>query len=196
MLAKLAQVNCQEPVQKHLLRCEHTAVMPCWQDPSTFICKERCGGTMECCSKACKSLCSECQSASVGPTVLTLRTQVVRAVHLSHPCDRSLYCQHSCGLDCSQDHHCNTRCKQACRQQCLHHKCSKPCSEPCAPCMEPCPWSCAHHSCPVLCGSVSRVSFSHNRNITKILFTQICARLPCDEACTNTLACGHACPSG
>ncbi|KAI0956522.1 hypothetical protein AcW1_005178 [Taiwanofungus camphoratus] len=174
LLDKLETIKCQERVIKQLPRCEHQAILPCCQSPASFQCKEPCGGALSCCSKTCKSRCSDCQKASGGMS--SIISLVQRTAHITHPCDRSLYCEHPCGLDCSQDHHCNDNCKQKCRQLCSHHECPKPCSEPCAPCMEPCTWICAHQSCPVVCGS-------------------ICSRLPCDEPCSNLLPCGHPCSS-
>ncbi|KZT65176.1 hypothetical protein DAEQUDRAFT_539533 [Daedalea quercina L-15889] len=178
MMEKLVSVKCQKLVPKRLPHCEHMTTTQCSKDPATIECSNPCGGMLSCCSKTCKSTCSDCQrhTLRLGGDKAGVRDRIARTQHRPHPCDRPLYCQHTCGLDCSQDHHCNTKCKQACRQDCVHHKCPKPCSEPCAPCMEPCPWSCAHQSCPVACGS-------------------ICSRLPCDEPCKNALSCGHSCPS-
>ncbi|KAI0765957.1 hypothetical protein BD413DRAFT_606098 [Trametes elegans] len=157
-LANLGAVKCAQRVQRKLPGCEHQANMHCHQDPATVKCRERCAGALQCCSKPCKALCSDCQKLNRDRTEAVTSTRMVaRSRHVSHPCERALYCQHKCGLPCSQEHNCNT-------------------NEPCAPCMEACTWSCAHHSCPVLCGS-------------------ICSRLPCDEPCTKLLRCGHACPS-
>lgn len=168
MLDKLEKIICRVKVRRPLLRCEHTAEMSCCQDGSSIRCKELCGEALTCCSKTCKSACSDCQAATVGPALSATKTRIARTAHISHPCDRLLYCQHQCGLPCSQDHHCNLRCDKPCRQQCIHYKCPKPCSEPCAPCMEPCPWMCAHHACPVVCGSVSRLSHTFIIHVTDI----------------------------
>lgn len=161
MMEQLASVQCHRPVQKQLPRCEHSVMVPCGVDPATVQCLMPCGGALACCSKTCKSTCSDCQRTTLGGKAITATTQIKRTQHRPHPCDRPLYCQHPCGSDCSQDHHCNTKCKHPCRQQCTHHKCPKSCSEPCTPCMEPCPWSCEHETCPVACGSVRGGSASH-----------------------------------
>ncbi|RDX40863.1 hypothetical protein OH76DRAFT_1412593 [Lentinus brumalis] len=178
MLEKLEAFKCNKKVQKKLPICEHSATMACHQDPSTVACREVCGGTLQCCTKTCKSPCANCYVLTIQQTPgAAPKGQVARTHHRSHPCERLLYCEHKCELPChSKDSDCNTSCGQSCRQQCSHHKCPKPCYEPCAPCMEPCSWACAHASCPVLCGS-------------------ICSRLPCDEPCGNVLECGHPCPS-
>jgi hypothetical protein len=141
-------------VTKRLVRCEHSAMMPCHQEPVKYICREVCGGTMSCCTRTCKSQCSECQLLS-KPAGDDGKKLIQRSKHKVHSCERTLYCQHLCGLDCHpKEKGCNPTCKQQCRQRCTHHKCNKPCSTPCAPCMQPCEWKCSHYSCPVSCGSV------------------------------------------
>ncbi|KAH9048674.1 hypothetical protein EDB83DRAFT_2507364 [Lactarius deliciosus] len=176
-LGNLETVKCVAQVSKRLPGCEHSGVMACSGDPTNFECKEVCGGQTTCCSRTCKSRCHECQKVTrdnAAPRTGALRP--VRTHHKSHPCERTLKCQHMCGLACSSDHSCNPKCPQSCRQRCGHQKCQKECWEPCPPCMEPCEWRCPHHTCPVVCGS-------------------ICSRLPCDKACEWQLACGHVCPS-
>ncbi|KDQ62856.1 hypothetical protein JAAARDRAFT_202408 [Jaapia argillacea MUCL 33604] len=172
----LAAIPCRERVVKRLPHCEHSAKVQCHQDPATVVCKETCNGQMGCCSRTCKSRCSDCQYLSRATPAPNPQGPVARSRHRPHPCERSLYCEHRCGLDCSERHECSTDCRQSCRQICSHHTCPKPCSDPCPPCMEPCGWRCIHHSCPVACGS-------------------ICSRLPCDEPCPRTLRCTHPCPS-
>ncbi|KAI0338622.1 hypothetical protein BDW22DRAFT_1362689 [Trametopsis cervina] len=172
----LEEVRCTQKVVKKLPHCEHSAMMACHKDPAQFQCQELCGGTTDCCAKTCKAKCYECQKLSI-PKVGTAVAMIKRSVHKTHPCERTLYCQHLCGLNChTKEQGCNPTCQGECRQRCSHHHCDKPCSTPCAPCMESCMWRCPHHECPVACGS-------------------ICARLPCDEPCQNKLDCGHPCPS-
>lgn len=154
MLNDLTVFKCAQVVRKRLPQCEHSASMACHQSPAFIRCKEPCLGTLTCCTKACKAPCSDCQSLTFQYTQQTSGI-ISRSQHVTHPCERLLYCEHKCRLDChTKDSPCNDSCSGTCRQQCAHHKCPKPCSEPCAPCMEPCTWSCAHLSCPVLCGSV------------------------------------------
>ncbi|PIL26781.1 hypothetical protein GSI_11117 [Ganoderma sinense ZZ0214-1] len=181
MLENLASVKCSKQVRKELPGCEHSAMVACHKDPATVHCLEPCGGTLQCCSRTCKAHCSACQSqtaqhANGVVSGAPAARGISRTHHVGHPCERLLYCQHKCGRDCAKEHECNTECREACRQQCAHHRCKEPCFSPCAPCMKECEWACAHFKCPVLCGS-------------------ICSRLPCDEACTKSLKCGHPCPS-
>ncbi|KAK0451445.1 uncharacterized protein EV420DRAFT_1621833 [Desarmillaria tabescens] len=175
----LSSVFCREEVTKQLSLCEHEAIMCCSDDPQKHKCLKACGGTMSCCEETCKSFCGDCTELTLpgarGIQVF-LGVQIKRILHKSHQCERLLFCQHKCGLDCSRDHECNTSCALECRQHCSHYKCPKPCAQDCAPCAEPCDWICPHFRCPVLCGS-------------------ICARLPCDEPCHSVLQCGHICSS-
>lgn len=154
MLEDLDRVFCSRKVSKQLPFCEHSSTMSCSQDPARVACTSPCGGTLQCCRNTCKSLCSSCLATTL-PAGTIATTFTARTVHVSHPCERVLKCQHLCGLPCHPgDETCNPFCKEKCRQQCTHHSCPKPCSKPCAPCMEPCTWTCAHKACPVLCGSV------------------------------------------
>lgn len=131
--------------------------MPCGQEPGQWTCQELCGGTMTCCTKTCKSRCMDCQMLSdPEPESNGGTKKIARSTHKTHPCERTLYCQHLCGLDCHpKENGCNPSCQGECRQRCSHHQCNKPCSVPCAPCMQPCEWRCPHQECPVACGSVS-----------------------------------------
>ncbi|KXN84450.1 NFX1-type zinc finger-containing protein 1, partial [Leucoagaricus sp. SymC.cos] len=177
MLEDLISVKCQEQVRKQLPGCEHTAVAACHVVPSTIECSQPCAQPLQCCTKACKSPCSSCRLVTIQHTASQTTGIILRSHHATHPCERTLYCEHKCGLDCHpKDQNCNLSCRQTCRRQCVHHECQRPCSEPCSPCMEPCTWACIHMRCPVLCGS-------------------ICSRLPCDEPCGKILECGHPCPS-
>ncbi|KAH9052824.1 hypothetical protein EDB87DRAFT_1676964 [Lactarius vividus] len=172
-LENLETIKCFVWVSKRLPGCEHRVNITCSGDPSNLVCKEICGGHTACCGRTCKSRCHECQEVTRHRAATRTRAiPPVRTHHRSHPCERTLKCQHLCGLVCSSDHSCNPKCAQSCRRQCGHQKCQKECWEPCSPCMEPCQWRCRHHSCPV-----------------------ICSRLPCDKACEWRLECGHRCPS-
>jgi hypothetical protein len=156
-IERLSDVFCTSQVTKQLPNCEHIALVACSEDLRQVQCNALCGGSMQCCSRTCRSQCWKCQMATQkasgrqpGSTIIRFdRTQ-----HEPHSCERVLVCQHTCGVSCNQEHRCNTQCQKPCRQQCVHHKCPKPCSVPCPPCMEPCPWACPHAICPVVCGSV------------------------------------------
>ena len=124
-------------MEKNLPSCEHTAVMPCGQDPSVYSCLARCDRIMECCSKICRFRCHECQNENEKQE----DGKVIRTQHRLHPCEKRLHCSHPCREKCSSSHEHTKRCMEDCRQSCGHAKCQSRCSEPCAPCQEPCGWS-------------------------------------------------------
>jgi hypothetical protein len=156
MLENLEAVFCVSQVSKRLTGCEHSAVMACSEDLSSFVCKEACGGLTDCCSGPCTARCHECQKVKQEKATVPLGSlPLVRLHHHSHLCQRLLKCRHPCGLPCSSDHSCNQECPKRCRQRCAHRKCEEPCWMPCPPCTDRCVWRCPHESCPVVCGSVS-----------------------------------------
>ena len=170
---------------KELLSCEHTAKMPCHQDPATYACHVPCGRLLPCCGRPCKSQCSECQRLS-GDTE--------RIKHSSHHCGRRLSCGHSCEEDCATSQGvCSGDCPRQCAVVCDHGPCHIPCSKPCTPCAEPCTWSCTHFRCDLPCAFVSRYQYFIRRKVTAK--QQPCRRPPCNAACPSKLRCGHQCPS-
>ena len=124
-------------MEKNLPSCEHSAIMPCGQDPSVHPCLARCDQDMECCSKKCRFHCHECQNENEKQE----DGKVVRTQHRPHPCEKRLHCSHPCREKCSSSHEHTKKCMEDCRQSCKHAKCHLRCSEPCAPCQEPCGWS-------------------------------------------------------
>ena len=146
-LDNLAEVDCPVLLTKDLPGCEHNATMRCSDDPRQVACKVTCNGIMACCGRSCKAQCHQCQmlnprdnggdqedSEGISDAALP------RTNHVAHPCQRSLFCGHLCGKNCSQDHECTFFCKEPCRQVCAHARCKNYCSTPCAPCQEPCTW--------------------------------------------------------
>ncbi|KAH7335672.1 hypothetical protein B0J17DRAFT_667287 [Rhizoctonia solani] len=177
-LARMPEkIKCVAQVEKQLPFCEHTAKMPCSQNPATYSCQEPCGTGFTCCSKPCAAKCGNCQKLSSPPDAGRLQTgRIVRTQHPKHLCGRILRCGHTCKDECKEGHTCSGTCKDKCRQICPHGGCRQPCSAPCRPCMQPCAWNCPHVQCPSACGMA-------------------CVRLPCDKKCPNVLRCGHPCPS-
>ncbi|KAL7565937.1 hypothetical protein ACA910_008397 [Epithemia clementina (nom. ined.)] len=93
------------------------------------------------------------------------------------PCERTLFCGHRCLTKCHVPDRCPPCPNGQCGNRCAHSSCPKSCKEVCASCVEPCDWECKHRGkCMLVCGAP-------------------CNRLPCNERCHKTLACGHRCPS-
>ncbi|KAJ7647110.1 hypothetical protein FB45DRAFT_821739 [Roridomyces roridus] len=171
LLDNLEDIACTELVLKSLPSCEHSARMLCSTDPSEVPCTSACAGIMHCCGRSCAARCHDCQR--FHPQT---EGRIERTMHSTHPCQKILFCAHTCNQPCSVDHECAKACQESCRMECSHSRCKSYCSKPCSPCMKPCDWVCPHGKCPLPCGS-------------------ICARLPCDRPCPQTLECGHKCPS-
>lgn len=170
----IGELKCTVLVEKKLLYCEHKALLPCSQEPATHKCRMSCAGLLNCCGKYCTSTCDRCMRETThkgGPI-----GNSARFYHSSHPCQKPLHCGHRCAEICASGHKCSRKCQQRCIQLCSHHRCDRLCCEPCPPCIEPCMWQCPHRRCGLKCSAP-------------------CSRLPCDEPCRNTLACGHSCPS-
>src|ERR1700734_3727912 len=117
-------------MEKNLPSCEHTAVMPCGQDPLFYRCLVRCDRLMECCSKICRFRCHECQAENVQQE----DGKVARIQHRAHPCEKRLHCSHPCREKCSSNHEHTKKCMEDCRQSCKRARCHLRCSDPCAPC--------------------------------------------------------------
>lgn len=145
------KIDCIHVVVKQLSACEHTAKMPCYQDPSTYRCKERCEGKHPCCSRSCSARCGACQKLNTAPEG---QVRVPRILHSPHPCGRHLFCGHDCKDSCVEGHVCSGKCNGICHQNCPHSQCQKGCSVPCDPCIKKCSWTCRHLSCPATCGMV------------------------------------------
>ena len=185
---RLNEVYCTAAVTRPLPSCEHSASMACSATPSEIRCTQICDVERTCCSKRCPARCWECQKLSkTPPSPLCSRTN-----HAFHSCSKDLFCQHTCKQPCAIGHVCGD-CTSECRQSCVHHRCERGCSTPCTPCAEPCLWICPHQSCPVPCGSVSRLL--RFQSILCLISGQICTRLPCNLRCPNLLKCSHPCTS-
>ena len=149
---RLEEVYCSVVVTRPLPDCEHSATMACSEEPNQVRCMQVCNTERTCCSKRCPARCWECKVLSKDPQLPPMG-RITRTEHVRHPCNRDLFCQHTCKQPCADGHVCDD-CTSDCRQSCAHHRCERGCSTPCTPCAEPCPWSCPHESCPVPCGSV------------------------------------------
>lgn len=124
-LSSLAQtpdrIECQVPVVKKLISCEHEAVLSCSTDPSTITCGAICGKGLGCCSKTCKATCSTCSSlrSNVARRPDGTDTEIPRVDHIPHSCGRSLFCSHDCIANCSPKHRCGP-CQSTRLRTCSH----------------------------------------------------------------------------
>lgn len=161
---------CQAPTETTMPICGHKTVVPCGKLPlgDSFRCTHVCGQKLPC-GHACTKLCWVCKPVA-GSNEFNhgpCKVECGRAYNT---------CNHSCTTVCHGDDPCPL-CEHPCEIRCAHSQCAKKCHEPCAPCAEECTWSCPHQGkCKLPCAVP-------------------CNILPCSERCSNTLSCGHRCPS-
>ncbi|KAK3293122.1 uncharacterized protein B0H64DRAFT_326522 [Chaetomium fimeti] len=168
----LGAIRCSRVVEKEVPGCEHKVTVPCYQDvtANSYSCSTKCVAALKC-GHRCPGTCGRCRGES-AEGVVTFSHQTCNKL-----CDRPYgTCNHRCVKTCHEGKECGT-CTRRCEVRCSHSRCHQDCQKPCAPCIEKCTWSCEHKgSCSLPCAAP-------------------CDRLPCDERCTNTLKCGHQCPS-
>ena len=165
------RVACRKLVDRKVLECGHIVQVACHEAElqADFKCRAQCDALLSC-GHPCLQQCYQCNEKS--------DEIIVRTDHgaCMTKCGRPYNCGHQCQADCHRETPCPL-CKEDCKVRCAHSKCSKACCEPCAPCAEPCTWTCPHQGhCSLPCAAP-------------------CNLLPCSEACTKLLECGHECPS-
>lgn len=169
---------------KKLLPCGHERRIPCNILPTDWRCGWRMWKLLPCnhreqtlCNKApasvfCRNACGADLSCGHKCSGMCGRCKR-RGTHdvCKSPCSRTLVCSHPCPAVCSEPcPPCNKRCERACP----HTRCQKRCGEICDPCKKPCENICPHSRCSRSC-------------------YELCDKMPCDEACTERLHCGHPC---
>uniref|UniRef100_A0A7N8XVC0 Zinc finger, NFX1-type containing 1 n=1 Tax=Mastacembelus armatus TaxID=205130 RepID=A0A7N8XVC0_9TELE len=204
--------KCPEKIEKIIPQCEHTQMVPCHQDPSTFVCQMPCQKTLSC-GHPCDSVCGKtCTSNCKVKVTLKLRcghsqqdacfykTQIEQ-VGCRTPCEHQLACGHTCRGNCGKCH--QGRFHVPCSHECTRllicsHKCREPCTRNCPPCQKPCENCCTHSKCMKPCGQPCTPckepctwQCPHQR-CSKLCY-EPCDRPPCNEPCPKTLTCGHPC---
>lgn len=167
---QLANVVCDELVERTVPTCLHTVQVHCHVDVSAsdFVCTAKCGASLAC-GHRCKKHCNECVAQGYHGNVREDHGQC------QQQCDRNYTtCNHRCVSTCHGQEECPP-CDARCDIRCSHSQCSKKCHEPCAPCAEEhCASSCPHSTCTMPCAAP-------------------CDRLPCSKRCEKVLSCGHRC---
>uniref|UniRef100_A0A3Q3JND9 RZ-type domain-containing protein n=1 Tax=Monopterus albus TaxID=43700 RepID=A0A3Q3JND9_MONAL len=204
--------KCSVKIEKIIPQCEHIQMVPCHQDPSTFVCKEPCQKMLRC-GHLCDSLCGEpCTTQCKVKVTLNLKcghsqagacfykTQTV-GPECKTPCEHQLKCGHACRGSCGKCY--QGRFHFPCLHQCerlliCSHKCMEPCTRDCPPCNRPCENCCVHSNCMKPCGQPCAPCIEpcawqcpHQR-CTKLCH-EPCDRPPCTQPCAKTLDCGHPC---
>nr|XP_061814239.1 NFX1-type zinc finger-containing protein 1-like [Nerophis lumbriciformis] len=207
--------ECPIKIEKTIPMCGHKQMVPCFQDPSTFLCKMQCQKTLQC-GHPCTSWCSmPCTSKCIVSVTLQLRCghrqegacfyQTVDDVDdeplCKTPCKQQLECGHACRGTCSRCY--NGRFHLACSYKCdrlliCSHKCTGNCNRDCPPCQKPCENCCVHSKCMKKCGELCSpcnepcACQCPHQSCGKLCH-EPCDRPPCTQPCALTLDCGHPC---
>ena len=216
------RVGCTEPCERFHGECGHSCQRLCGQ-PCGECTNDEISTTLDCGHRA-NLTCAQVRNGKSRKDLkcnIIICTEVLKCGHeqgiicseqdntpgCSERCDQPLHCGHKCQGICyactlkghhapckaicqkrqpNCDHNCVSKChpetacppcQMPCPRSCRHKSCAQVCSEACDPCLKICEWECPHEgSCTTLC-------------------CLPCNRVPCNEACTQTLPCGHICPS-
>ncbi|CAJ1050338.1 NFX1-type zinc finger-containing protein 1 isoform X2 [Xyrichtys novacula] len=204
--------KCTVLVEKIIPQCQHKQMVPCFQNPETFTCKEACQKLLKCghpCDTWCGLLCtSKCKVNVTLELSCGHRAQgacyyrtVPEEPECNTPCEHQLKCGHICRGTCSRcsqgRFHCS--CSRKCERILIcSHKCSEPCTRDCPPCRRKCENCCIHSKCNKLCGEPCAPCNEPcawqcpHQSCTKLCH-EPCDRPPCTEPCDKTLSCGHPC---
>ncbi|XP_023137605.3 NFX1-type zinc finger-containing protein 1 [Amphiprion ocellaris] len=204
--------QCSVKVEKIIPQCQHTQMVPCHQDPETFVCQEPCQKLLPC-GHPCDLVCGEpCNSRCKVKVTLKLKcghsqqdacfykTQIEQP-ECRTPCKHQLKCGHACRGTCGKCY--QGRFHFPCSHQCerlliCSHKCSKPCTKNCPPCQRPCENCCVHSKCMNQCGQpcarcIEPCAWNCPHQSCSKLCHEPCDRLPCTQPCAKILKCGHPC---
>ncbi|XP_028303349.1 NFX1-type zinc finger-containing protein 1 isoform X2 [Gouania willdenowi] len=205
--------KCSVKVEKIVPRCQHTQMVPCHQDPKTFVCQEPCLMLLQCghpCASHCGEPCSSCKCQVIVTLTLECGHSQQNACFYKtqreepackNPCEHQLKCGHPCSGSCGKcsQGRFHVSCSQSCdRLLICSHKCREPCTRDCPPCERPCENRCVHSKCMKPCGQPCAPCLEpcvwqcrHHR--CSKLCCEPCDRPPCNQPCDKQLECGHKC---
>jgi hypothetical protein len=199
--------KCKVPVPKIIPGCGHEQNVPCSQDPSNWVCTDRCKVILEC-GHECKNPCGNnhtdsCQ-VEINKTWSCGHSAIVKCFkqdgECPSPCKQMLECEHECKGTCGScfrgklHKSCNKQCR---RPLVCEHLCKDKCSN-CPPCTRRCQNRCVHSSCQKFCGDVcipcaEPCEWQCKHHSCNEICSEPCKRPRCDEPCKKHLECGHRC---
>uniref|UniRef100_A0A3Q3W7K3 RZ-type domain-containing protein n=1 Tax=Mola mola TaxID=94237 RepID=A0A3Q3W7K3_MOLML len=204
--------ECPIKVEKIIPRCEHTQMVPCHQDPNTFICQEPCQKRLLCghpcdlsCGEPCTSKCKvkvtfKLKCGHSQRDACFYKTQI-EDLECRNPCEHHFKCGHACQGNCGKCY--QGRFHVPCSHQCdrlliCSHKCKEPCTRDCPPCKRPCENRCVHSKCMKRCGQPcvpckEPCIWQCSHQSCSKLCHEPCDRSPCTQPCAKVLDCGHQC---
>ncbi len=200
--------KCNKQVAK-MLPCGHQKRIPCYQNPDTATCEERCNERLAC-NHRCQKLCGqECTVTCVETTVRNdWPCKHMVTVKCSdgpekcpEPCTTDLECSHRCKGTCGSCSRgrLHEQCSQICdRTLVCGHACAALCTRNCPPCSKKCQNRCVHSKCPSRCGDPCKpcqepCAWRCRHHECRMKCSEVCDRLPCNIPCNKRLKCGHPC---
>ena len=208
--------DCKVPVEKKIARCGHKQQVPCYQDPTEFVCQERCQKVLQCghtCTKKCGEKCvNECRVLVTRdwPCGHTGQAEcyVTKENHsllrkCKAKCNELLECGHRCTGTCGTCH--QGRLHKKClakydRELLCSHLCSDKCAQNCPPCPKKCIFACAHGPCGNKCSTICKpcpercVWECKHLKCTRNC-GEVCDRPRCNKPCLKKIRrCLHRCP--
>uniref|UniRef100_A0AAY5KHR1 RZ-type domain-containing protein n=1 Tax=Esox lucius TaxID=8010 RepID=A0AAY5KHR1_ESOLU len=203
---------CRQRLVKIVPQCQHKQMVPCHQDPETFVCQEPCEKKLTC-GHQCASVCGEsCTTACMETVTLKLKCghqqqcpchykTSMTLPECTATCRQTLKCGHPCPGSCRRCH--QGRFHVACSHRCSRllvcsHECQEPCTRECPPCPMPCRNRCVHSACMRPCGQpcvpcIEPCAWQCAHLRCSKLCHEPCDRLPCTQPCNKRLPCGHLC---
>ncbi|KAM4740439.1 NFX1-type zinc finger-containing protein 1 isoform 2-T2 [Anableps anableps] len=204
--------KCPVKVEKIIPHCQHTQMVPCHQDPETFVCQDPCQKLLTC-GHRCDSVCGKpCSTRCIVIVTLKLccgHSQQGACYYKTSKeqpeckvqCKHQLKCGHDCRGTCSKCYQgrfhnpCPRRCE---RLLICSHKCMEPCTRDCPPCQRPCENCCVHSNCMRQCGQpcapcIEPCDWQCPHQSCSKLCHEPCDRPPCTQPCKKILNCGHPC---
>ncbi|KAM3621818.1 uncharacterized protein V6R79_016437 [Siganus canaliculatus] len=204
--------KCPVKVEKIIPKCQHTQMVPCHQDPETFMCRVPCQKLLDCghpCDLLCGQLCTtkckvevtlllQCGHSQKGACFYTTETEGPKC---NTPCEHQLKCGHPCGGTCGSCYQgqFHSLCVHQCERLLIcSHKCREPCTPNCPPCRRQCENRCVHSKCMKPCGEPCAPCIEPciwqcpHQSCTKLCH-EPCDRPPCTQPCDKLLGCGHPC---
>ena len=207
--------KCKELVEKMIPSCKHKQQVPCYKDPSEFVCQEECLKDLPCghrCKRKCGEICTrECQMLiecdwpcghrGQAECYITKEKYTKLLRKCKHPCGKILECGHCCKGECGQcrQGRLHSPCQERCDRPLLcGHLCPANCAVNCPPCDKECPFTCPHapcgHKCSAPCKECPHACewICPHYKCTQ-LCGEMCDRPTCNEPCPLLLKCSHKC---
>ena len=209
--------KCVVKVPKLIPKCQHTQMVPCYQEVSTFLCKEDCSCLCQyghACPKRCHEKCGPC-NVEVEKTIPECFHKIIlpcsiAPVHenCTMQCDKLLKCGHKCQSKCGEactlicevdvekqlpcGHDVKLPCNQNKEYLLYQFECHQMCTK-LLPCKHPCQKLC-FESCTEECQiTINKLWPCGHKLKRKCYQTKNPEKYPCNSKCRRTLSCGHPC---